>query len=162
MLVNFESLDDNSKIWIYQSNREFSKNEIVEIIDKMEDFIEDWLGHGDQIKASYLIKYNHFIIIAVDQLYNAVSGCSIDASVNFIKELEKEFNIDLTNKLNISYRDADTINIVSLADFKNFAKQHKITSKTVVFNNIISTKAELSEIWEVTADKSWHKRYLVE
>jgi len=162
MLVNFESLEDNSKIWIYQSNREFSKNEIAEIMNKMEDFIEDWLGHGDEIKASYFIKYNHFIIIAVDQFYNEVSGCSIDASVNFIKELEKEFKIDLTNKLNVSFKDADTINIVSLADFQNFAKQHKITSKTVVFNNMISTKVDLVENWEVTADKSWHKRYLVE
>ncbi|WP_372794172.1 ABC transporter ATPase [Lutibacter sp.] len=162
MLVNFESLEDNSKIWIYQSNREFSKNEVAIIINKMEDFIDDWLGHGDQIKASYLIKYNQFIIIAVDQYYNEVSGCSIDASVNFIKELEKQFNVDLTNKLNVSFKDADNINIVSLSDFQNFAKQHKITSKTVVFNNMISTKVGLAENWEVTADKSWHKRYLVE
>jgi len=162
MLVNFESLEDNSKIWIYQSNREFSKNEIAEIKDKMEGFIDDWLGHGDQIKASYFIKYNHFIIIAVDQFYNQVSGCSIDASVNFIKELEKSFNIDLTNKLNVSFRDGNNINIVSLADFQKFAKQHKITSKTIVFNNIISTKADLAKNWEVTADKSWHKHYLVE
>ncbi len=162
MLVNFESLEDNSKIWIYQSNREFSKNEVAIIINKMEDFIDDWLGHGDQIKASYLIKYNQFIIIAVDQYYNEVSGCSIDASVNFIKELEKQFNVDLTNKLNVSFKDADNINIVSLSDFQNFAKQHKITSKTVVFNNMISTKVGFAENWEVTADKSWHKRYLVE
>jgi len=162
MLVDFKSLEDNSRVWIYQSNREFSKNEVNEISDKMVDFIEDWLGHGDQIKASYLIKYNQFIIIAVDQFYNEVSGCSIDASVNFIMEIEKAFNIDLTNKLNVSFRDNNNINIVSLSDFQNYAKQHKISSKTIVFNNMISTKADLAKNWEVTADKSWHKRYLVE
>lgn len=162
MLVDFKSLEDNSRVWIYQSNREFSKNEVDEISDKMVDFIEDWLGHGDQIKASYLIKYNQFIIIAVDQFYNEVSGCSIDASVNFIMEIEKVFNIDLTNKLNVSFRDNNNINIVSLSDFQNYAKQHKISSKTIVFNNMISTKADLAKNWEVTADKSWHKRYLVE
>ena len=162
MLVDFKSLEDNSRVWIYQSNREFSNNEVDEISDKLVDFIEDWLGHGDQIKASYLIKYNQFIIIAVDQFYNEVSGCSIDASVNFIKEIEKAFNIDLTNKLNVSFRDNNNINIVSLSDFQNYSKQHKISSKTVVFNNMISTKADLAKNWEVTADKSWHKRYLVE
>ena len=137
-------------------------SEVDEISDKLVDFIEDWLGHGDQIKASYLIKYNQFIIIAVDQFYNEVSGCSIDASVNFIMEIEKVFNIDLTNKLNVSFRDNNNINIVSLSDFQNYAKQHKISSKTIVFNNMISTKADLAKNWEVTADKSWHKRYLVE
>ena len=162
MLVSFESLEDSSRVWIYQSNREFSESEVVEINDKAEEFIEDWLGHGDQIKASYQIKYNQFIMIAADQNYNEVSGCSIDSSVNFIKELEKEFNLDLTNKLNVSFKDNNNINIVSLSDFQKYAKQHKITSKTVVFNNMISTKADLTENWEVTAGKSWHKRYLVE
>lgn len=162
MLVSFESLEDSSRIWIYQSNREFYESEVGKISDKIEDFIEDWLGHGDQIKASYKIRYNQFIILAVDQFYNEVSGCSIDSSVNFIKELESEFDLDLTNKLNISFKNNDTINIVSLSDFQKYAKQGKITSKTVVFNNMIQTKADFVEKWEVTADKSWHNRFLAQ
>lgn len=162
MLVSFDSLEDSSRIWIYQSNREFTKTEVDKISTKLEDFIEDWLGHGNQIKASYLIKYNQFIILAVDQYYNEVSGCSIDASVNFFKGLESEFNVDLTNKLNISFKNKDTINIVSLSDFQKYAKQRKITSKTVVFNNMVPTKGEFVDNWEVTADKSWHKQFLVE
>ncbi|MFK5958175.1 MAG: ABC transporter ATPase [Lutibacter sp.] len=162
MLVNFESLENSSRVWIYQSNRAFSESEVIEIKDKTEEFIEDWLGHGDQIKASFQIKYNQFIMIAVDQNYNEVSGCSIDASVNFIKDIEKEFQLDLTNKLNISFKHKENINIVSMANFQKYAKQHKITSKTVVFNNMVSTIGDLSENWEVTADKSWHKRFLAQ
>lgn len=162
MLVNFESLDDTSRVWVYQSDREFSESEVAKISDKSEEFIEDWLGHGDQIKASFLIKYNQFIVIAADQHYNEVSGCSIDASVNFIKELENEFQLDLTNKLNISFKHDENINIVSMADFQKYAKQQKITSKTVVFNNMVTTKEDLIKNWEITADNSWHKRFLVD
>lgn len=161
MLVDFDSLEDSSRIWIYQSNREFSESEVGEIKDKTEEFIEDWLGHGNQIKASCQIKYNHFIIIAADHNFNEVSGCSIDSSVNFIKELESKFKLDLTNKLNISFKNNDNINIVSLSDFQNYAKQHKITSNTIVFNNLVSTKGDLTNNWEVTAENSWHKRFLV-
>ena len=78
-----------------------------------------------------------------------------------MKQLEKEFGVDLTNKLNVSFKDQDNINIVSLIDFQNYAKQNKITSSTVVFNNMVTLKADLIENWEVTADKSWHKRFLV-
>lgn len=162
MLVNFESLDDTSRVWVYQSDREFSESEVAKISDKAEEFIEDWLGHGDQIKASFIIKYNQFIVIAADQDYNEVSGCSIDASVNFIKELENEFQLDLTNKLNISFKHKENINIVSMADFQKYAKQQKITSKTVVFNNMVTTKEDLIKNWEITADNSWHKRFLVD
>jgi len=161
MLVKFEDLDDAARVWVYQSNREFSENEVKEISLKIESFISSWQRHGDDLKASYTIKYNQFIVIAVDENYNEVSGCSIDASMNLIKQLEKEFDADLTNKLNISFKDNSNINVVSMADFQKYAKQGKITSNTVVFNNMITTKNDFENNWEVTADKSWHKRFLL-
>ena len=160
MLVNFDSLEDTSKIWIYQSNRAFSENEVTEISRNLESFIETWKGHGNDLKAAYQIKYNQFIIIAVDHNYNEISGCSIDESMYLIRQFEQKFAIDLTNKLNISFKDNSNINVVSLAEFQNFAKQQKITSNTVVFNNTINNKADFKSLWEVTADKSWHKRFL--
>ncbi len=161
MLVNFDSLEDTSKIWIYQCNREFSENEVAEISRDLENFIGIWKRHGEDLKASYQIKYNQFIVIAVDENYNEVSGCSIDALVNLIKQFEQKFAVDLTNRLNISFKDNNNINVVSLSDFQNYAKQQKITSNTVVFNNMLTKKADLVQNWEVTADKSWHKRFLV-
>jgi len=162
MLVDFKELENSSRVWIYQSNREFSENEIDEIKIKIESFISNWQRHGDDLKASYKIKYNQFIILAVDENFNDVSGCSIDASVNLIKNIEKEFSADLTNKLNISFKDNSNINIVSMADFQKYAKQEKITSNTIVFNNMVCTKEDFELNWEVTADKSWHKRFLVQ
>lgn len=160
MLVNFESLDDSSRVWVFQSNREFLANEMEVIKVKVENFIENWMRHGEDLKASYVIKYNQFIVLAVDEKYNGVSGCSIDASVNLMKQFEKEFGVDLTNRLNISFKDGDEINVVSLADFQKFAKQEKITFKTVVFNNMVATKADFKTKWEVEAKDSWHTRFL--
>ena len=160
MLVSFDSLEDSSKIWIYQSNREFSEQEVAEISNELENFIGAWKRHGEDLKASYQIKYNQFIVVAVDENYNEISGCSIDASVNLMKQFEQKFGIDLTNKLNISFKDNNNINVVSMANFQNYAKLQKITSKTIVFNNMITNKGDFEKNWEVTADKSWHKRFL--
>lgn len=162
MLVNFESLADSSRIWVYQSSREFSSNELDIICTKIESFIAEWKRHGEGLKASYQIKYNQFIILAVDEDYNEVSGCAIDSSVNLMKQFERAFDIDLTNKLNVSFKDNNNINVISISDFQNFVAKNKITSNTVVFNNMVSTKEDLSSNWEVTADKSWHKRFLVQ
>ncbi|WP_456460912.1 ABC transporter ATPase [Lutibacter sp.] len=161
MLINFEDLSDTSKVWIYQSNREFSDNEIEIIKKRVEDFIGSWQRHGEDLKASYQLKYNHFIILAVDEKFNEVSGCSIDASVNLIKQFEKEFKLDLTNKLNISFKVNNNINIVNLADFQQYAKQGKINLNTIVFNNMVASKADFMNNWEVIAAKSWHKRFFV-
>lgn len=161
MFVNFEDLDGAARVWVYQSSREFSKNEVKDIGSKLKGFVEDWQRHGDDLKASFCIKYNHFIVLAVDESLNSVSGCSIDSSVNIIKKIENEFSVDLTNKLNISFRDTSNINVVSMGDFQKFSKLKKINSNTIVFNNMIQTKSDFENNWEVTADKSWHKRFLV-
>lgn len=159
MLVNFESLDNSSRVWIFQANREFLANETEIITAKVEEFIAEWRRHGEDLKASYIIKYNQFIVLSVDENYNGISGCSIDASVNLMKIFESKFQLDLTNKLNISFRDASNINVVSLADFQKFAKEGKITAETIVFNNLVATKADFETNWEVAAKNSWHNRF---
>ncbi len=159
MLVNFDHLADSSKVWIYQSNREFTKNELGEISELLEKFIGSWKRHGDDLRASYQIKYNQFIILAVDEDYNEVSGCSVDASAHVFKQIEQAYEVDLFNKLNTAFKDGEHINIVSLSDFQKYVKQQKINSKTIVFNNLIKTKKELNTAWEVDAERSWHNRY---
>lgn len=160
MLVDFDSLDDAARIWIYQSNREFSSNELKIIEEKTANFIANWVRHGDDLRASFTTKYNYFIVLAVDENFNNVSGCSIDASVNLIKQFEKDFGVDLTNKLNVSFKDQENINIVSLANFQKYAKASKINGKTIVFNNLVTTKKEFKQHWEVEAAQSWHQKFL--
>jgi hypothetical protein len=159
MLVDFNSLVGSSKIWIYQSNREFSELEMEIINGKLSDFVSNWKRHGDELRASFDIRHNQFIILAVDEEYNNVSGCSIDASSHIFKQFESEFHIDLFNKLNTAFKDGEHINVVSIGDFQKFVNDQKIDSDTVVFNNAITTKKELDTSWEVSANESWHQRY---
>jgi len=162
MYVKFEYLPSNSRVWVYQSEREFSNQEINFISEKAIEFIDQWTKHGFNLKGSFTFKYNQFLILAVDEGFNNVSGCSIDSSVRFVKELEKSLEVDMMNKMNISFKDDDDdINIVRMSNFKEFTKSNKITSETIVFNNMISTIGELETQWEVSVNNSWHKRFLV-
>jgi hypothetical protein len=81
--------------------------------------------------------------------------------VRFIQQLEKELHLDLMNKMNVTFKDNETINLVKLSDFQQFAKERKITSETIVFNNMVNTKEDFENNWEVPANQSWHKRFLV-
>ncbi|WP_428742487.1 ABC transporter ATPase [Tenacibaculum sp.] len=161
MFTEYKKLPQNSRVWVYQSDREFTQEEIEHISAKALIFIDNWTRHGDDLKGSFTIKYNQFLVLGVDENFNNVSGCSIDASVRFIQELEKELNLDLMDKMNISFKDGENINIVKLTEFQNFAKEQKITSETVVFNNMVNTKKDFETKWEVPAKQSWHARFLV-
>src|SRR5690606_15078286 len=118
MFVEFNELSDTARVWIYQANRSFTEEEIVEIKEKAQDFITQWTVHGENLRASYELRYKRFLIFGLDQEFNVPSGCSIDASVRFIQQLENEYNVDLLDKMNVSYRQGDYIAYKPLSDFK--------------------------------------------
>ena len=160
MLVDYSSLPDTARVWIYQSNRKFEADDLRVINDGATEFINTWTRHGDDLKGGFTVLYDQFLVLAIDESFANASGCSIDSSVRFVKELEAKLSLDLMNKLNISFKDGENINIVSLAEFQNFAKEDKITSDTIVFNNMVQTKADVASNWEVAAKDSWHQRFL--
>ncbi len=160
MLVDFESLPDSSRIWIYQCSRSFSEQELEELNSYLTDFIHQWTAHGQELKAGFDIPYNRFIVIGLDQSIAGASGCSIDASVRFIQEMERKFNVDLLDKMNVSYKQGEYIAYKPLIEFKKMAKEKAVSKKTVVFNNLVATKGEYLDHWEVAASESWHARFM--
>ena len=160
MIKDFNDLPDDSRLWIYQSNRKLSNEELAIIEPKIIEFLKQWTAHGKELDAGYEIKYNRFIVLGLNQENASASGCSIDASVGFIQSLEKEFEIDLMDKMNVTYYNGDFIAHKSLSDFKKMAKAKSVSKNTVVFNNLVNTKIDYIENWEVPAKDSWHNRFL--
>ena len=91
MYVPFETLPEESKVWIYQSNRKFTDEEFAAIETDLKTFVENWAAHGTGLEASFELKYNRFIILAVNQENQIATGCSIDSSVQFIQSLEQKY-----------------------------------------------------------------------
>ena len=160
MLVEFKELPNTARIWIYQCNRSFSPTELGEIHQLMQVFLTQWTAHGAELKAGYEIPYNRFIVLGLDQSLNSASGCSIDASVHFIQQLEEKYKVDLLDKMNVSYKQGEFVSYKPLKDFKKMAKERAVSKNTVVFNNLVTTKQEYLEHWEVPASESWHAKIM--
>lgn len=160
MKVDFKTLPDESRVWVFQASRSFSDTELKEIELALNGFIKEWTAHGSDLKAGYEIRYKRFIILALDQSQTSASGCSIDASVHFIQGLEKKYGVELLDKMNVSYKQGDFIAYKPLTEFKKMARQKAVSKNTVVFNNLVANKLEYSEHWEVPASESWHARFM--
>ncbi|MBP1841164.1 hypothetical protein [Formosa algae] len=160
MLVDFNTLPETSKVWIYQANRSFTDQELEEIKSKIDVFLENWTAHGADLNAGYEIKYKRFLVLGLNQEVNNATGCSVDASVHFIQQLEKEYQVDLLDKMNVSYKQGEFVAYKTLTDFRKMAKDKAVSKNTIVFNNLVTNIAEYKENWEVPASDSWHNRFL--
>lgn len=159
MLIPFDLLPNNARIWVYQSESEFTKEEEIQIIDFLTNFTQTWESHQQKLSSSFIILYNRFIILGVDEQLNAPGGCSIDKSVNQIRDLESILNIRLTDKNKVAYLNNE--NQIQFCDFRvigELIKNNSIFPETTFFNLAITRKQEL-ENWPTPAIESWLKRY---
>ncbi len=150
------SFPPQSRVWVYQSDREFTVTEAEAIQHQLNEFTSQWKAHGHQLHAKANVIYNFFIVFVVDEHSANATGCSIDASVRIIKELEQNFNVDLLNRFNMGYKVDDKVIITNKEDFETLINIKKVTPKTVVFNNMVQTLEEFENKWEVPFEKSWH------
>ena len=160
MYVPFDQLSESARVWIYQANRPFREEEEPRVRQLIEAFLSQWTAHGQELHAGYELKYRRFIVIALDGDANPATGCSIDASVRFIQALEKEYDIDLMDKMNVTFRQGQFIAHKDLKSFKELASKRGVSGKTIVFNNLVTDKGDYLENWEVPASQSWHSRFI--
>jgi hypothetical protein len=146
----------HSRVWVYQSDRKLTDAEALQAQVYLDNFTKSWTAHNNQLKAKAEIRYNRFFVLIVDESLAGASGCSIDKSVNFMKQLEQEFDINLFDRFNLAYRDGEEVLSVPRQQFETLLKEGKITTETIVFNNLAQNVTELQTKWEVPFKDSWH------
>ena len=160
MLVSFDKLPLNSRVWVYSSNRKFIQKEIISIRKDLENFLSNWTSHNQNLETGFELRYDRFIIIAVNQEINDASGCSIDNCVRFIKKLENKYEVDLLDKMNVIYKQDKHLYHKKLNEFISMYKNNSVSLNTVVFNNLVNTVGEYKLKWEVPVKESWHNRFM--
>lgn len=158
--MKLAQLEDHCKIWIYQADKELNNDELKVVEEKSELFLSNWSSHGSDLKAAIEVFYNRFIVIAVDEKVAQATGCSIDKSVHFIKELGYNTNIDFFNRLIITYKVGDSIKSLPMAEFGQKLSDKQLSEETIVFNNLVETLGDFRKNWETSVRNSWHKQLL--
>jgi hypothetical protein len=152
------SFSPQSKVWIYQSNRPFTNEEVPAIQQRLDDFTSQWKAHGHQLKAKAQIVHDFFIVFVVDEAAAGVTGCSIDASVRVIKDIEQAYNVDLFDRFNIAYKIDDKVIVTNKEDFETLVNIKTVGPKTIVFNNLVQSLQEFETKWETSFEESWHSK----
>jgi len=159
MHVPFEQLSIHSKVWIYASQTPFTNEQMSMISSELKLFTDAWQAHGAELKASYEIKYNHFIVIGVDETHHAPSGCSIDKSVQVIKSIESQLKVDLMNRLVVYVLADDLVKTFSSNTLSKAIQDGLLNIDSQVFDNTITLFEKYQNEWLKPAQETWLQRY---
>lgn len=155
-----DHFSDDSRVWIYQSNRCFTLSEALEIEESLGAFCDQWSSHGAEVTAYVNLFFGQFLIFMSDEKKVTVSGCSTDSSVRFVKELGDEFQVDFFNRTNLSFFIKDKIELLPVAQLQYAFENGFINSDTLYFNNLVLTKKQLENEWIVPIKNSWLSKKL--
>ncbi|MEO7924924.1 MAG: hypothetical protein ABIR30_14670 [Chitinophagaceae bacterium] len=160
--MNFEYkhlLDNNfhtgSRVWIYQSSRLFTLNEALEIEEMLKEFTVQWNSHGTPVKGEAHLFFGQFIVLLADETATGVSGCSTDSSVRLVKDIEQRFAVNLFDRTSLAFIVKDKVQLLPLSQIQYAVDNGFIDGKTLYFNNLVQTKAELESRWILPVKESW-------
>ena len=151
MLVDFNTINEESRIWIYAAEQKLTNDQENYILKSISYGLQNWEAHKVPLTAGVTILEHHFIIIALDEIKNGASGCSIDTLQNTIQAIEKKLSISLLNRLNIFCRIDDTIKCIPTTKLVD-----NVNKDTLFYDLTIQKKDELST-WLKPIKEGWCK-----
>ena len=155
MYLSIEQMPDYSRVWVYQANRPFSTSETTAIQDYLVPALTQWAAHGAGLNASFEIRFQQVIVIAVDETVNAASGCSIDASTRWFKEMGAALGIDFFDR-STAVVEGDELRLLPLTALKNHP-QLVPTSQVIPLQT--ESLGAYRAGWLQRPENSWLKRY---
>ena len=159
-MTPYNQMPDTARVWIYQAQKPLSNTTIESLKPELEQFITLWTSHNQALKAWGDILHNQFIVLMVDESQAGASGCSIDKSVAFIKNVEQATGTNLFDRLTFTYLEGEEVKTAHKDDFEQLYQKGEINDQTLVFNNLVKNKAELDQSWKIALSDSWHKNFV--
>ncbi|MBK7382006.1 MAG: ABC transporter ATPase [Flavobacteriales bacterium] len=149
-----------ARVWVYKAARALSHAEQKLVRERGVAFTSTWAAHGSQLDACVDVLHDRFVVVGVDEAQAEASGCSVDKSVGFIKQLEHDLNLMLTDRMVVVYeRDGEAASC-RLQELPDLLKEAVITPDTIVFDDLVGTVADLRARFRVPLKSSWMQRFL--
>jgi hypothetical protein len=159
MYVAFDQLPPEARVWIYQASRQLSTQEIVGVLPSLARFAEEWTSHGRSLHASAQFLHQQFLVIGLDEGVAGASGCSIDASVRFVAQLEQHLGVELLEKSRLAFLHEGAVTLLKRGELKAAVADGTIGPETFYFDNTLATKGQLDTQWPRPAAETWLARY---
>jgi hypothetical protein len=158
--IPFDQLPPDARLWIFAAERPLSATESSRVLEETDSFINQWMAHGVPLSAGRDIRHSRFVLVGVDERAAGVSGCSIDALVRRMQQLEGVLGLELVNNAPVLYREGDAIERVSRERFAELAASGTVSRSTRVFDNTLTRVGDLlAGKWEVRAADAWHATF---
>lgn len=158
--LNFSDFSETARVWLYLADKRMTKDEAMELADSAEEFADNWQSHRKGVKATSLFIEDQVLVFLVEDSDTSIGGCSIDSSVNFVKELGSKYNVDFFNRMLCAYIGEEGLKVIPTNQINDSVDNGDLENETLVLNTIIKSRIELENDLFISLESSWYKRFV--
>lgn len=160
--MSVAELPDESRVWLFGLSRPVEAEHRAEIGRRLGAFLHEWTAHRAELRSGSAWLAERFLLVGVDESATRASGCSIDALVGALREIEVEAGCRLLDGDRVFYRDSSgVVRSVSRSEFRELAATGGVDAATPVFDLTVERLGNVRRgDWELAAGDSWHARLL--
>jgi hypothetical protein len=154
--VPFEVLPDESRVWVFGSDRALDDHGAGQLLAEVDQFLAHWKAHGATLTCARDWRYDSLLTIGVDTTQENASGCSIDGLFRTLQGLERALGVRLIGGGRVFYRDrTGRVHCVARDRLPSLAASGAIDENTPVFNTGLTTAREWRARFETPARETW-------
>lgn len=159
-LSHFDALPADARVWIYKCATPLSAGQQAVIRERGAAFTGAWRSHGQVVVGSLEVLNDHFIALAADIKDMRICGGAIDASTRLVKELERDLGLQLTDRMVVVYKLNGALHACRVPQLEELVKNGTLTGDTIVYDDLVATKADLDARFRTPLRNTWMARYL--
>jgi hypothetical protein len=160
MFVPFHTLPGQARVWVYQSNRPWQAPAEAQLARTLTAFCETWAAHGAPLRASFQALHRQFIVLAADETAQHASGCSIDASVQILKQVQQPLGIDLFDRRQAAFLIDGQVVLYPIDQVAKQIASGALQESTLYFNNVVPDVGTWKTEWLLPLGRSWLQRFM--
>ena len=158
-IQDLDTYPGSARIWIYQASETIPEDQLQSVNAAIQRFATQWTSHNVALKATGGLLHRRFLILAVNEFHAGVSGCSIDSSVAFVKQLGGLLKVDFMDRLTFAYLDGEAVRTVTKSALSQAFSEGQVDDSTLFFDNLVSTRDDFVSQWLKPLGESWMKRF---
>ena len=156
---NLLAFPDESRVWIYQADRPVNESLVGKVNGLVDQFAEQWTSHSHDVNATGGLLHDRFLVLIADETRAGVSGCSIDSSVAFVRQLGEFCMVDFMDRQHFAYLENDEVKTVHMHALADLYGSGQVDDSTMFFDNLVKNKGDFVSSWVKPLGESWMKRF---
>ena len=161
MILDLIALDPSSRVWVYPANRFLTYDELDIARARLYPFLSSWVAHDKALYTYGNVFHRRFLVLFVDETQaSAASGCSIDASVRFVKDLGADLGVDFFDRMTYHYLIDEEIYEVRHGALDDAYSSGMVEDSTLFFDPLVKTKEDFIKRWIKPLKDSWQSKFI--